>query len=77
MNVIETIGPDYPILQIRDPQIIIDNLCDLSLLTSNNRAIILKPQPVVSLYASPVNLHQGDMVGVANLYVFQGNNFVI
>ncbi|CAG2104632.1 unnamed protein product [Medioppia subpectinata] len=77
MNVVESVGPDHPIVQIRDPQIIIDNLSDLSLLSSTNKAIILKPQPIVSLYASPVHLHQGDAVGLANLYVFPDDSVYI
>lgn len=72
MNVIENTGADLPIVQIRDPQIIIDNLSDLWLLSSK-RAVILKPQPVISLFWSPVSLHQGDVIGITNLFVFQGN----
>ncbi|XP_054159711.1 serine/threonine-protein kinase Nek8-like [Oppia nitens] len=70
MNVVEIVGPDHPIVQIRDPKIIIDNLHDLSLLNLTNKAIILKPQPIISLYSSPVHLYQGEVVGLANLYVF-------
>jgi hypothetical protein len=77
MNAVESLGPDHPIVQIRDPKIIIDNLNDLSLLSSVNRSVILKPQAIVSLYASPVNLGEGDIVGVANVYCFPDDTIYI
>jgi hypothetical protein len=77
MNAVESLGPDYPIVQIRDPKIIIDNLSDLSLLSSINRSVILKPQAIISLYASPVNLGDGDIVSLVNVYCFPDDTIYI
>lgn len=80
MNVVQDVGPDFPIVRISNPKVVINDLNDLSLLTNVNslrREVILKAQAIVSLFASPVHLYQGEMVKLSNMYCFEDDSVFI
>ncbi|RWS23438.1 serine/threonine-protein kinase Nek8-like protein [Leptotrombidium deliense] len=72
MQIVENVGPDYPVLQIRDPRVIVNSAKDLKLLNSPKkfykRDIILTPQPIISLYSSQVHLLFGETVQLKSVY---------
>lgn len=74
MNLVEMLGPDYPVLLVKDPQVILQNSRHLALLSvSENRVrkdFILKPQIILALYSSHVNLRFGEIIEISNVYCF-------
>lgn len=81
MNTIETYGPDYPIIQVQDPKVVIKSINQLSIIRSQDKFIqkdvILEPQAIVSLYASSIHLHQGEIIGLANVFCFNDDTIYI
>lgn len=82
MNIVEKIGPDFPVLQVKDPQVIVDSYRQLMMLrpSGNNSLksdLILKPQSVVALYSSQVHLQYGETINFADFYCFDDDNVYI
>lgn len=81
MNIVEKIGPDYPILLVRDPKVIIERTKHLNLISSSSNSIrrdyIIKPQPILALYASHVYLRFGETVEFSNTYCFPDDRVYI
>lgn len=74
MNLVELFGPDYPILLLKDPQVIISNSKHLTLLPFSENDIrqdyILQPQVILALYSSHVTLRFGETIEMSNIYCF-------
>ncbi|XP_015792494.1 serine/threonine-protein kinase Nek8 [Tetranychus urticae] len=81
MNIVEKIGPDYPILLVRDPKVVIEQSKHLTLISSNRNSIrrdyILKPQPILTLYASHVYLRFGEAVSLSSIHCFPDDRVYI
>jgi len=74
MKILEQIGPDYPIILVQDPKVIIDDLNNFSIVSKSSedkkRDIIIKPQPIISLFASLTNLQFGETIELVNVFCF-------
>ena len=81
MEMVKKIGLDYPIILVHDPKVIIDNYRDLSILNKSSnekrRDIIVKPQPIISLYSSPINLQFGETIELVNVFCFSDDKVFI
>lgn len=81
MKIVEKIGPDFPVLQIKDPKVIVDNykqLCMNSEQIEGYRCdVIFKPQAIVALYSSQVHLQYGETISMSNFYRFDDDNIYI
>lgn len=74
MDMVQDAGPDYPILLVNDPKVIIQRSRHLSLLSLSpdliRRDYILKSQPILALYSSHANLRFGDDIEISDIYCF-------
>jgi len=79
MNIVATIGPDHPVVQLRDPKIRLNNLKELNDLSSNpnHKNIITKPQIILAIYSSIVHLQYGESVTLAQVNVFHDDSVFI
>lgn len=82
MKMVETIGPDFPVLQLRDPQVIVDNFSQLMSLTSCPESefkedLIFKPQAIVALYSSQVHLQYGETINLTELNCFDDESVFV
>ncbi|RWS09745.1 serine/threonine-protein kinase Nek8-like protein [Dinothrombium tinctorium] len=81
MQIVEKIGPDHPVLQIRDPRVVVNSAKELNLLNSPKknykRDLILNPQPIVSLYSSQVHLQFGETASLASIHCFTDDRIFI
>ena len=59
MNIIQTFGPDYPIVKISAPKIVINNVKDLCMLNTSH-SIILTIQCILNLYSTKT-LQSGEI----------------
>ncbi|KAI1280678.1 Serine/threonine-protein kinase Nek8 [Halotydeus destructor] len=81
MDIVEKIGPDFPVIQLKDPKVIIDDVKQLHLLPSSENGvrcdIILKPQLIVALYCSQVHLQYGETISLSDLYCFDDDHVYV
>lgn len=75
MDIVREIGPDYPVIQVRDPKITIETMSDLEAVSicpalGMVAEQISKPQTIVSLYSCQMNKKHSQFVQLSQIYCF-------
>ena len=74
MDLVQAYGPDYPIIKISEPKLVVSKMKDLDMLNSKD-SIILSAQSILELY-SPRTLQTGEM-NLSEIYCFEDSVFLV
>lgn len=74
MELVQAYGPDYPIIKISEPKLIVSKIEELKMIHTN-RSIILSAQSIIELY-SPRTL-QTDEMQFSEVYCFEDDTVFI
>lgn len=74
MELVEAYGPDYPIIKISEPKLVVSKMKDLHMLNSAD-SIIPNAQNILELY-SPKTFQSGEM-HLSDIYCFDGDQVFV
>lgn len=82
MDIVKDIGPDYPVIQVKDPKVSIETMADLEMLSLNDDSItitdyISKPRAIVSLYSGQKSKKNSQFIFISHIYCFSDDSIWI
>ena len=74
MDIVQEIGPDYPVIQVRDPKITVETMADLEALKLGSELVVTdnisKPQAIISLYSCQMSKKHSQFIQLSQIYCF-------
>ena len=76
MEIIHSIGPDNPVILVREPKLIARNMKQLETMDGENE-LFLHPQLILALYSSQIHLKQCETISFSNLFAFDDDSMYV
>jgi hypothetical protein len=76
MEIIQRVGPDNPVILVREPKLVARNLKQLQSMDGEDE-LFLQPQLILALYSSQIHLKQGETISFADLFAFDDDTTYI
>lgn len=77
MEIIQAIGPDNPVILVREPKLIARNMKQLETMVGEDE-LFLHPQLILAMYSSQIHLKMCETISFSNLFAFNdGSVYVV
>ena len=67
MEIIQSVGPDCPVILTREPQLVARDMKQLQAVDAEDE-VFLQPQLILALYSSQIHLKVGETISFAHLF---------
>lgn len=76
LDVVQYIGPDNPVVLVREPKLIARNLKQLQAIDGREE-LFLHPELILAVYSSQIHLRQGETIGISEVFAFGDDSVYI